>query len=139
MISPRARVAAARASLSSASGPFLGELQGVALAAGRYRILVDLVAHSITDTNRVLAADKPRKKQGFLNGRIKRSRDDGLSRGDTGRRSEASTRQCLEAALGFRECLHVLRIEVMPSIVLRSMIIWFAIAALPALGSKQCC
>jgi hypothetical protein len=88
---------------------------------------------------RVLAADKPRKKQGFLNGRIKRSRDDGLSRGDTGRRSEASTRQCLEAALGFRECLHVLRIEIMPSIVLRSMIIWFAIAALPALGSKQCC
>ena len=62
---------AARASRRSArvtvvgQRPFLGELQGVALAAGRYRILVDLVAHSITATNRVLAADKPRKKTGF--------------------------------------------------------------------------
>ena len=47
---------AARASRRSArvtvvgQRPFLGELQGVALAAGRYRILVDLVAHSITHT-----------------------------------------------------------------------------------------
>src|SRR3982074_3073281 len=71
---------------------------------------------SVTNTNRVLAAYEPRKKQGLLYGRIKRARHDRLSRSETGCRREASTRQCLEAALGLQDSLHVLRIEVVPSI-----------------------
>jgi hypothetical protein len=63
-----------------------------------------------------LTADEPRKKQGFFHGRIKFAGNHRISRSSTSCRSEASTRKCLEAALGLQECLHVLRIEAMPSI-----------------------
>src|ERR1019366_5935717 len=71
---------------------------------------------SFTNTNRVLAAAYPRKKQCLFCGRIKRARHDRLSISGTRCRREASACQCFEAALGFQQGLRVLCIEVVPDI-----------------------
>ena len=63
-----------------------------------------------------LTADQPRKKQGLFHSRIKFARNHRISRSSASCRSEASTRKCLEAALGLQEGLCVLRIEGMPGI-----------------------